>query len=91
LATQCPAAERHDEARFLRDRNETARRYRAKFRVRPACQRLESDDLAVRQGEDGLELHFQRVILKRIAEPALQRESLLRLGQRAWLVDFERA
>ena len=73
---QRPAAQRHDQPRFLRDRNEAARRHFTALLVRPARERFEALDAPRRQIADRLEAQVQLALFDRAAERGLDPELL---------------
>ena len=73
-----PAAERDDQARFLGDRDEFARRDRPRSVMLPARERLEAGDTAGRELDQRLEGERQLVGLDRAAQLGLDAEAAAR-------------
>ncbi|PAV93190.1 hypothetical protein WR25_15457 [Diploscapter pachys] len=84
-----PAAQRHDQPRFLGDRDEGTRVMLHAVRVAPARQRLERDDRTARQVADRLEGEAQLALLDRAAQRGLHRELLARQRKGLGLIAFD--
>jgi hypothetical protein len=76
-APQHPLADGQDQAGLFGQADEAARRDQAQFRMLPAQQRLEADDLAARQARLRLVVHTKLVALERAPQRALEAETLV--------------
>src|SRR6202021_3280047 len=76
-----PPADPHDEARLLRDRNETARRREAALRVAPTDERLGAVDTAAAHLHLGLVVKLELTTLHECPpQPTFDLEPLAREG-----------
>ncbi len=69
-----------DEAGFLGDRNEHRRRHGAELARRPAHQRFQADDLAIRGADDRLVEHLEVAVFEGAAQAGLDLFLLQRAG-----------